>query len=718
MHMDEQMIKATAADTNINAKQVQAVLQLTEEGNTIPFIARYRKEMTGSLDEVEIRAILERYTYRKNVEQRKEEVIRSITDQEKMTSELDSAIKAAATLQAVEDLYRPFKQKKRTKASVAKEKGLEPLAKWLLLCPKSADIEQESRRYMNDQVTNLEEAIQGASDIIAETIADDAAVRQRIRLDMTKYGKIKTDLKGDDEKEVFKMYYDYEEPVNKIAPHRTLAVNRGESEGVLKVAVVFDEERVIRYLTKKFIRNEQSTAAPIILDAARDAYKRLIRPSVEREVRNELTEKAEERAIHIFSENLKNLLLQPPLKGKVVLAVDPAYRTGCKMAVVDETGKVLAIKVMYPHVGEGKRKEAKLLFKQIANEFEADIVVIGNGTASRETEQFVVEMLPELAKETSYIIVNEAGASVYSASDIAREEFPHLQVEERSAVSIGRRIQDPLAELVKIDPQSIGVGQYQHDVSQKKLSGSLAFVVETAVNRVGVDVNTASPSLLEHVAGLNKTVAKNIVQFREENGKFSKRSVIKKVPRLGGKTFEQCIGFLRITDGEEPLDRTPIHPEHYKEVGALLKSLGFKTTNIGSAELAQSLQTIDVKQMAEELNIGELTLKDIIDSLQKPGRDPRDEMPAPLLKTDVLKMEDLQKGMELEGTVRNVTDFGAFVDIGVKQDGLVHISKLKKGFVKNPFDVVSVGDIVTVWVDSVEAGKGRISLTMVKDELK
>ncbi|WP_046175778.1 Tex family protein [Domibacillus indicus] len=716
--MKEQLIKATAADTNSDMKQVQAVIQLTEEGNTIPFIARYRKEMTGSLDEVEIRTILERYTYRTNVEQRKEEVSRSITEQEKMTPELEAAIQAAQTLQAVEDLYRPFKQKKRTKASVAKEKGLEPLAKWLLSCPGQADIEQEAKKYINDQVKTIEEAVQGASDIIAETIADDAAVRQRIRLDMTKYGTLKTDLKGDDEKEVFKMYYDYEEPVNKMAPHRTLAVNRGESEGVLKVTIIFDEERVIRYLTKKFIENEQSAAAPIILDAARDAYKRLIRPSVEREVRNELTEKAEERAIHIFSENLKNLLLQAPLKGKIVLAVDPAYRTGCKMAVVNETGKVLAIKVMYPHTGEGKRKEAKKLFKQMADEFEADIIAIGNGTASRETEQFVVEMLPELKRKVSYIIVNEAGASVYSASDIAREEFPHLQVEERSAVSIGRRIQDPLAELVKIDPQSIGVGQYQHDVSQKKLSSSLAFVVETAVNQVGVDVNTASPSLLEHVAGLNKTVARNIVQFREENGKFLKRSVIKKVPRLGGKTFEQCIGFLRITDGEEPLDRTSIHPENYKEVTALLASLGFKKTDLGSEKLAEALESLNIEQMAKTLDIGVPTLKDIVDSLQRPGRDPRDEMPAPLLKTDVLKMEDLQRGMEMQGTVRNITDFGAFVDIGVKQDGLVHISKLKKGFVKNPFDVVSVGDIVTVWVESVEADKGRISLTMVKDGAK
>ncbi|OXS74580.1 Tex family protein [Domibacillus enclensis] len=715
--MNEQLIKATAADTGSSEKQVQAVIQLTEEGNTIPFIARYRKEMTGSLDEVEIRSILERHTYRKNVEQRKEEVSRSITEQEKMTPELNAAIQAAKTLQAVEDLYRPFKQKKRTKASVAKEKGLEPLAKWLLSCQVPAEIDQEAKQYVSDTVANAEEALAGASDIIAETIADDASVRQRIRLDMTKYGKVKTEVKGEDEKEVFKMYYDYEEPVNKIAPHRTLAINRGESEGVLKVAVAFDEERVIRYLTGKFIRNEQSNAAPIILNAARDAFKRLIRPSVEREVRNELTEKAEERAIHIFSENLKNLLLQPPLKGKVVLAVDPAYRTGCKLAVIDEIGKVLAIKVIYPHTGEGKRKEAKGLFKQLADEFAADIIAIGNGTASRETEQFVVEMLPELSKKAAYIIVNEAGASVYSASDIAREEFPHLQVEERSAVSIGRRIQDPLAELVKIDPQSIGVGQYQHDVSQKKLSGSLAFVVETAVNRVGVDVNTASPSLLEHVAGLNKTVAKNIVQFREENGKFTKRSVIKKVPRLGGKTFEQCIGFLRITDGDEPLDRTPIHPENYKAVSALLASIGFKTADIGSPALTEALQKIDLKQMSESLDIGEVTLKDIMDSLQKPGRDPRDEMAAPLLKTDILKMEDLQKGMELEGTVRNVTDFGAFVDIGVKQDGLVHISKLKKGFVKNPFDVVSVGDIVTVWVDGVEAAKGRISLTMVKNEL-
>ncbi|OLN21812.1 RNA-binding transcriptional accessory protein [Domibacillus antri] len=714
--MEDKLLQETASDTGSALKSVKAVIQLTEEGNTIPFIARYRKEMTGSLDEVEIRNILERFTYRKNMEQRKEDVIRSITEQNKMTPELEEQIKAASTLQAVEDLYRPYKQKKRTKASVAKEKGLESFAEWLLQFPQQANVEKEAEKYISDQVLNAEEAVQGASDIIAERIADDASVRQRIRLDMTKYGKIKSELKGEDEKEVYKMYYDYEEAIGKIAPHRTLAVNRGEKEDVLKVSISFDEERVIRFLTKKFITDERSPAAQVILDAARDAYKRLIRPSVEREVRNELTEIAEERAIHIFSENLKNLLLQPPLKGKVVLAVDPAYRTGCKLAVVDETGKVLSINVIYPHVGEGKRKEAQIKFKQIADQYEADIIAIGNGTASRETERFVVEMIPQLKKKTAYIIVNEAGASVYSASDIAREEFPDLQVEERSAVSIARRIQDPLAELVKIDPQSIGVGQYQHDVSQKKLSGSLSFVVETAVNRVGVDVNTASPSLLEHVAGLNKTVARNIVQYREENGKFTKRSVIKKVPRLGGKTFEQCIGFLRITDGEEPLDRTPIHPERYNEVTALLKRLGFTTKDIGSSKLAEALQSVNIQQTAAELEIGDITLLDIIDSLQKPGRDPRDELPAPLLKTDVLKMEDLKKGMELEGTVRNVTDFGAFVDIGVKQDGLVHISKLKKGFVKNPFDVVAVGDIVKVWVESVEADKGRISLAMVKTD--
>ncbi|OMP66808.1 Tex family protein [Domibacillus epiphyticus] len=714
--MEEQLIKATAADTGIALKNIRAVIQLTEEGNTIPFIARYRKEMTGSLDEVEIRTVLERFTYRKNIEQRKEEVIRSITEQEKMTTELETKIKAAATLQTIEDLYRPFKQKKRTKASIAKEKGLEPFAEWLVQFPQQANLEEEASKYISDQVLNSEEAIQGASDIIAEKISDDASVRQRIRLDMTKYGKIKTELKGEDEKEVFKMYYDYEEAIGKIAPHRTLAVNRGEKEDVLRVSISFDEERVVRFLTKTFIANEQSPAAPVVLAAARDAYKRLIRPSVEREVRNELTEIAEERAIHIFSENLKNLLLQPPLKGKVVLAVDPAYRTGCKLAVVDETGKVLSIDVIYPHVGEGKRKEAQTKFKQIADQYEADIIAIGNGTASRETEQFVVEMIPQLKKQSAYIIVNEAGASVYSASDIAREEFPDLQVEERSAVSIGRRIQDPLAELVKIDPQSIGVGQYQHDVSQKKLSASLSFVVETAVNRVGVDVNTASPSLLEHVAGLNKTVARNIVKYREENGKFLKRSIIKKVPRLGGKTFEQCIGFLRITDGEEPLDRTSIHPENYKEVTALLKNLGFTTKEIGSNKLAEALKSVYIQQTSAALEIGDITLRDIIDSLQKPGRDPRDELSAPLLKTDVLKMEDLRKGMELEGTVRNVTDFGAFVDIGVKQDGLVHISKLKKGFVKNPFDVVAVGEIVKVWVESVDADKGRISLTMVKTD--
>ncbi|NWQ44513.1 RNA-binding transcriptional accessory protein [Bacillus sp. EB106-08-02-XG196] len=713
---DEQLLGKVAAELTIPHKQVKSVISLLNEGNTVPFIARYRKEMTGALDEVQIRNIQERWQYIQNLEQRKEEVLRTIAEQGKLTEELSHKITKAEKLQEVEDLYRPYKQKRRTKATVAKEKGLEPLAEWLLTFPKTS-IEEKAKEFLSDEkeVLTVEDAIAGAKDIIAEMISDDAEGRKWIRNETFKSGKVESTVKDaeKDEKKVYEMYYEYEEPVNKIVPHRILALNRGEKEDILRVSIKMNNDIVLSYLSRKWVRVQHSPAAPFVIEAIEDSYKRLIQPSIEREIRGELNDKGEEQAIHIFSENLRNLLLQPPLKGKVVIGVDPAYRTGCKLAVVDETGKVLKIDVIYPHPPVSKTKEAKEKFIQILRDYKVEMAAIGNGTASRETEQFVADILKEMDDEIYYLIVNEAGASVYSASDIAREEFPNFQVEERSAVSIARRLQDPLAELVKIDPKSVGVGQYQHDVTQKRLSESLHFVVETAVNRVGVNVNTASASLLQYVAGLTKTAAHNIVKKREEEGKFTSRVQLKKVPRLGAKTYEQAIGFLRVLDGKQPLDKTGIHPESYNEVKKLLESLGFSTDDLGSAELRDALGGLDLKSVSAELSIGELTLKDIIDALVRPERDPRDDLPRPLLKKDVLKLEDLSAGMELQGTVRNVVDFGAFVDIGVKQDGLVHISKLSNRFVKHPLDIVSVGDVVTVWVDSVDMKKGRVALTML-----
>lgn len=714
----KELLQTIAKEQNLNFKQVNNVISLLEEGNTLPFIARYRKEQTGALDEVQIRDVMERWQYIQNLEQRKEEVIRIIEEQGKLTEELKGQIEKSVKLQEVEDLYRPFKQKRRTKATVAKEKGLEPFAEWLVTFPGTGSIEEKASEFISDEleVNSVDEVISGAKDIIAEWVSDDADSRKWIRTETAKTGLVEVTVKDTekDEKKVYEMYYEYAEPINKIVPHRTLAINRGEKEDILRVTIKPNVERIMGFLTKKWIKNSQSFVVNAVVEAVEDGYKRLIQPSIEREIRNELTEKAEERAIHIFSENLRNLLLQPPLKGKVVLGVDPAYRTGCKLAVVDETGKVLRIDVIYPHPPVSKRQEAEKKFREIIETYQVEMVAVGNGTASRETEQFVVDMLKEQNREIYYLIVNEAGASVYSASDLAREEFPNYQVEERSAVSIARRLQDPLAELVKIDPKSVGVGQYQHDVSQKKLSESLTFVVETAVNQVGVNVNTASASLLQYVAGLSKTVATNIVKQREEEGKFVNRTQLKKIPRLGAKTYEQAIGFLRVLDGKEPLDRTGIHPENYQAVKNLLNKLGFTSANLGSEELKTALSAVDIKTIALELEIGELTLKDILDALGRPERDPRDELPAPLLKKDVLKLEDLKAGMELQGTVRNVVDFGAFVDIGVKQDGLVHISKLSNRFVKHPLDVVSVGDVVTVWVDSVDHQKGRVALTMLQ----
>ncbi|MEH6857047.1 Tex family protein [Priestia megaterium] len=714
--LDNQIVQRVSKEVEISQKQVQNVIALVEDGNTVPFIARYRKEQTGALDEVQIRNILDSWNYLMNLEERKEEVLRLIEEQGKLTEELAAQIHQAKKLQQVEDLYRPFKQKRRTKATVAKEKGLEPLAEWLLSFPRS-DVKNEAQTYINEEagVQSSDEAIQGALDIVAEQISDEASYRQWIRTTTVKDGIIVTSVKDPekDEKNIYEMYYEYTEAVKRIVPHRILAMNRGEKDGILKVSIDAPTDRILSYLHKQVIKKRDSSAESYIISAIEDAYKRLIEPSIEREIRKELSEKAEERAIHIFSENLRKLLLQPPLKGKVVLGVDPAFRTGCKLAVVDETGKVLKIDVIYPHPPVRKAAEAQNKLKKMFAEYPIEVVAIGNGTASRETEQFVADVLKEIENPVYYLIVNEAGASVYSASDVAREEFPDFQVEERSAVSIARRLQDPLAELVKIDPKSVGVGQYQHDVSQKQLNDSLTFIVETVVNQVGVNANTASASLLQYVAGLNKTVAQNIVKYRDENGKFSNRKQLKKIPRLGAKTYEQCIGFLRIIEGEEPLDRTGIHPETYGDVKKLLKKAEVKETELGTEKVKEALKHISLPEISEELSIGELTLKDIIEALVRPERDPRDELPKPLLRQDILKLEDLAKGIQLEGTVRNVVDFGAFIDIGVKQDGLVHISKLTNRYVKHPLDVVSVGDLVNVWVEDVDMKKGRVSLTMI-----
>lgn len=699
-------------------KQLTTVLNLLNEGNTVPFIARYRKEMTGSLDEVQIREIEERYAYLENLEKRKTEVIRLIDEQGKLTPELEAEITQAVKMQQVEDLYRPYKQKRRTKATIAKEKGLEPLAKWLMQLT-DGEVQSEAEKYIDKEkeVSSAEEALHGAHEIIAEQVSDNAKFRTWIRSYTYNKGMYVSNVKDEqaDEKGVYEMYYDFAEPVHKMVSHRILATNRGEKEDILKVFLQVDEAAILAYLDRQIVKNPASPSSSFVREAYQDSYKRFIQPAIERELRNELTEKADEQAIAIFGENLRNLLLQPPLKGKVVLGFDPAYRTGCKLAVVDATGKVLAIEVIYPHkpAAQAKREAAGPAFIQLINKYQVDMVAIGNGTASRESELFVAEQLKSADHKTYYAIVNEAGASVYSASEIARKEFPHLQVEERSAVSIARRLQDPLAELVKIDPKAVGVGQYQHDVSQKRLAEQLDFVVETVVNQVGVDVNTASPQLLQHISGLNKTTAQNIVIYREENGEFTARTQLKKVPRLGPKAYEQAIGFLRVPGGKNILDNTGIHPESYSIAKEILTSVQLSEKELGTEEAVEKLTRLSVEKLAESLSVGEETLTDILAGLTQPGRDMRDEMPAPLLRTDVLSMEDLKPGMELTGTVRNVIDFGAFVDIGVKQDGLVHISKLSKKFVKHPTDVVSVGDIVTVWIEQVDTKKGRISLTML-----
>ncbi len=711
------MLQAIAADTAIKPQQVESVISLLEEGNTVPFIARYRKEVTGSLDEVQIKAIEDRYHYIQQLEQRKEEVLRLIEEQGKLTEELSAAIQAATVLQRVEDLYRPYKQKRRTKATIAKERGLEPLADQLMKFPK-VPLHEIAAKFINEEkeVATIEDALAGARDILAERFADDASIREQLRKLSRREGKIVTAVKNaeQDEKQVFEMYYEYEEPIARIVPHRTLAINRGEKEDILRVSIAVPVERAVQTMEKKWIPPHfTGEAIAQVKEAIADSYKRLIEPSIERELRAELTEKAEAQAIHIFSENLRNLLLQPPIRGKFVLGVDPAYRTGCKLAVVDETGKMLEVTAIYPTKPRADVEGAKKVVKAFLKKYPIEIIAIGNGTASRETEQFVADTLKEIDGEVAYVIVNEAGASVYSASEVARAEFPELQVEQRSAVSIARRLQDPLSELVKIEPKAVGVGQYQHDVSQKQLAESLTFIVETAVNQVGVDVNTASASLLQYVSGLSKTVAENIVAARIEAGKFTSRAQLKKVPRLGAKTYEQAIGFLRIPEAKNPLDATGIHPESYKLAEQILELAGLTKKDVGTKKAEEAIGTLSVSALSEQLAVGEVTVQDIVDTLMKPSRDPRDAFPQPLLKTDVLQMEDLKVGMELQGTVRNVVDFGAFVDVGVKQDGLVHISKLQQKRVKHPLDVAALGDIVNVWVDSVDVKKGRISLTML-----
>ncbi|MGO1758274.1 Tex family protein [Mammaliicoccus vitulinus] len=712
--MNQELIDIIKNNHPFTEKQIKTVLELLEDKNTVPFIARYRKELTGGLDEVEIKLIENEYTYAVNLHKRKEEVIRLIDEQGLLTEDLKSDILKQTKLQRIEDLYRPFKKKKKTRATEAKRKGLEPLAKWIIEGNSEEPLTNEASHYLTEEIETIEDAIKGAQDIIAEIVSDEPKYRKYILNNIERQGKLVTEKKkkAEDEKNVFEMYYDYEEPLKKIVPHRVLAINRGEAEGILKVSFEIDNDTMKKYLVTQYIK-ENHKHVGIITEAIEDSLKRLILPSIEREIRSELTQKAEEHAIEIFSENLKNLLLQAPLKGKKILGLDPAYRTGCKLAVINEYGSFVDKNVIYPHPPVSKTDQAEKIFIDLINKHSIELVAIGNGTASRESEQFVAEMIKKHQLACQFVIVNEAGASVYSASDIARAEFPDFKVEERSAVSIGRRVQDPLSELVKIDPKSIGVGQYQHDVNQKALSETLKFVVETAVNQVGVDVNTASPSLLSYVSGLSNTVANNIIKFREEKGAISHHSEIAKVPRLGNKTFEQSIGFLRILDGTEPLDKTAIHPESYNAAYQLIKHVGLSKEDIGTNVLKDKLNKLDLQETSTTLNIGVPTLEDIIVSLIAPLRDPRDEFETPILKSDVLSMEDLKPNMALSGTVRNVVDFGAFVDIGVKQDGLVHISKLTKGYVKHPMNIVSVGDIVDVWVLDVNHERQKVSLTMI-----
>ena len=709
------IILKISEELGIRKNQTEAAVKLIDEGNTIPFIARYRKEVTGSLNDEVLRNLYERLTYLRNLEERKETVLGSIEEQGKLTEELKKQILAAETMVAVEDLYRPYKPKRRTRATIAKEKGLEPLANVIALQMIHTPLEAEAEKYVNPEkeVHSAEEAVAGAKDILAEAVSDEADYRTKIRDLTVKKGHVTSTAKDPEAESVYEMYYEFDEPVNKLAGHRILALNRGEKEKILNVKVEAPEEEILRYLERKVITKDNPMTTPVLKEVVADAYDRLIAPAIEREIRSSLTEMAEDGAIRVFGKNLEQLLMQPPIAGQVVLGWDPAFRTGCKLAVVDPTGKVLDTTVIYPTAPQNRVEEAKAVLKKLIAKYHITLISLGNGTASRESEQIIVDLLREIPVKVQYIIVNEAGASVYSASKLATEEFPNFDVGQRSATSMARRLQDPLAELVKIDPKSIGVGQYQHDMNQKKLTEALGGVVEDCVNRVGVDLNTASASLLEYISGISKAIAKNIVVYREENGRFESRSQLLKVAKLGPKAYEQCAGFMRITDGKNPLDATGVHPESYDATKKLLTKLGYTLDDVKNRSLdGISKKISDYKKLAAELEIGEITLRDIVKELEKPARDPREDMPKPILRSDVLEMKDLTPGMILKGTVRNVIDFGAFVDIGVHQDGLVHISQMSDKFIKHPLEVVSVGDIVEVKVMSVDLKKQRIQLTM------
>ncbi len=709
------IIKGLQKELGISRQQVETTIRLIDEGNTIPFIARYRKEMTGSLNDETLRNFHERLMYLRNLQERKDAVKKSIEEQGKMTPQLLESLERAETLVAVEDLYRPYKQKKRTRAMIAKERGLEPLANLILLQMTKVPLEKEAQKYIDPKkgVETAEDALKGAKDIIAENISDNAKYRSYIRKSTWDHGMIVSKAKKPEEDSVFEMYYDFQEPIRKIAGYRILAINRGEKEGVLQVKAEPDQRKIAAYLAQHVVTRRNEHTTKVLLEAVEDSYKRLIAPSIERDIRNELSEKAEAEAMKVFGKNLEQLLMQPPIADQVVLGWDPAFRTGCKLAVVDVTGKVLDTVVIYPTAPQNKVIEAKEVVKGLIKKYGITLISIGNGTASRESEQIVVDLLKEIKEPVHYVITNEAGASVYSASKLAAEEFPNFDVGQRSAASIARRVQDPLAELVKIEPKAIGVGQYQHDMNQKQLAKTLGGVVEATVNKVGVDLNTASASLLEYVAGVSKAVAKNIVSYREENGRFRNRKELLKVSKLGPKAFEQCAGFLRVSGGDQPLDATGVHPETYRETGQLLHQLGYSQEELSSEGFRGiGKKVADYQRLSKELGIGEITLRDIVKELEKPGRDPREDLPRPILRTDVLEMKDLKPGMKLKGTVRNVIDFGAFVDIGVHQDGLVHISQMSDQYVKHPLEVVSVGDIVDVTVVSVDEKKKRIQLSM------
>ena len=713
--MNEDIIKQIALELNIRVEQVKSTLKMLEDGNTIPFIARYRKEVTGNLDEEQIRSISEVYEYQVNLLKRKEDVIRLIDEKGLLTDKIKTEIMNASKLVEVEDLYRPYKEKKKTKATEAIKNGLEGLAKIILSFPKEL---YTVDKFLNDNVKTKEDAIEGAKYIIAEYISDNAYYRKWIRNDIYNNSKIVTKKKKNavDEKKVYEMYYDYSEDVKYIKPHRVLAVNRGEKEGVLSVSLEYNKEYIYNYLEKKLIKDENSECAIYVKDAIVDSYKRLIGPSVEREIRSELTEKSEEGAIEVFAKNLENYLLTPPMKDKMILGLDPAYRTGCKLAVIDYTGQMLDIKVIYPHEPKNDFEGSKKIVLDLIDKYNIDVIAIGNGTASRESETFIANVIKDAKRSVSYIIVNEAGASVYSASKLAIEEFPNLHVEERSAISIARRLQDPLSELVKIDSKSIGVGQYQHDVKEKNLNEALDFVVSKSVNNVGVNINTASASILKYISGLTKKSIEKIIDFRNKHGRFNSRNELIDNKILSAKAYEQSIGFMRVLDGSNPLDKTSIHPESYAKTTKLLESIGMNYDSLGTEELVQKLDNIDIDDYSKKLDIDIYTLEDIINSLKKPNRDPRDDFDKPILKSDVLHIEDLKKGMELEGTVRNVVDFGAFIDIGIKNDGLVHISKITDRYIKHPSEVLSVGDIVTCYVDEVFLDKGKVALSLIKND--